>query len=385
MNSKYNDDMKIACIGGHLSPALAVIDALPKEHTVIFIGRKYATEGEVNESFEYKTIIGRDIPFFNLVTGRFQRSFSRHTVSSLGKIPGGFRKAYEILKKEKPDVVIGFGGYLSVPVCFAAKILRIPVVIHEQTLRAGLANKVVASVASTICLSWESSLAFFPKGKCIVTGNPLKKEIIEVATKKHETNSLPIIYITGGSTGSHVLNEVVSSLLPDLLNTFVIYHQAGNTSNYTSYEKLSEVKLKLSEKQQSRYFLADHYSAGESAEILQKADLVISRAGINTVTELLYLQKPAILVPLLSGQHNEQETNAVFLRDVGLATVIKQTEITPALLFNQIHEMFASISRYTVKKHVSDNERNRMAALKLVEVILHVASNTVSQKAHQTS
>jgi UDP-N-acetylglucosamine--N-acetylmuramyl-(pentapeptide) pyrophosphoryl-undecaprenol N-acetylglucosamine transferase len=377
--------MKVVLIGGHLSPALAVIDALPKEIEVVFIGRKHATEGEEKESFEFKTITAKGIPFFNLVTGRLQRSFSTHSLRSLGKIPGGFSMTYQILKEQKPHVVVSFGGYLSVPVCFVAKTLHIPVIIHEQTLRAGLANKVTAKVASKICLSWEDSQPFFPKKKSIVTGNPIRKEITDVALLPKKTNLFPTLYITGGSTGSHIINESVKKILPQLLEKYIIYHQAGNVKGYTSFDDLNLIKAALPHVLQERYFLTDHYPSYESAAIMHKADIVISRSGINTVTELLYLNKPAILIPLLFGQHNEQEINAQFLQKAGLGNVILQKDVTSELLLSQIRQMFASINTYTLKHDMQQNERNMHAAEKLVEVILHVASNPISQKTHPAS
>lgn len=377
--------MKVALIGGHLSPALAVIEALPSDVEVIFIGRKHATESDTRESFEYKIISARNIPFFSLVTGRLQRSLSTHTITSLGKIPGGFSMSYRILKEQKPDVVVSFGGYLSVPVCFAAKMLKIPIIIHEQTFQAGLANKLTARVANKICLSWDSSQKYFPKKKSVLTGNPLRKEIIEVAKLPKEKNIHPTLYVTGGSTGSHSINESLRSILPELLKEYIIYHQAGNVKGYTGYDELSLVRLSLPEELRERYFLTDHYPPLESATLMKNADLVLSRAGVNTVTELLYLKKPAILIPLPSGQHNEQEVNAAFLRETGLGIILSQHDITSQLLLSKIRQMFASINTYTLKHHMHENERSSHAAEKLVEVILHVASKQNSQKTHQAS
>lgn len=378
--------MKIAFIGGHLSPALSVIDAVPEGTQCLFIGRKYAVEGEQHESYEYKTITGKGIPFFNLTTGRLQRKLSRHTISSLGKIPGGFNKSYEILKKERPDVVVSFGGYLSVPICYAAKLLRIPVVIHEQTQHVGLANKITARIANKICISWESSAKYFPKKKTILTGNPIRKEVLEIATQPKEAHTLPVIYITGGSTGSHAINEAIKDMLPSLLPSMVVYHQSGNTHGYTSYAELLSVKEALPAELQKNYHLSAHYSQEESASLIHNADLIISRSGINTVTELLYLHKPAILIPLPHGQRNEQLANAELLKRSGLATIIEQDKLRSDVLLNQIREMFASINTYTVKSHLHDNERNMHAAEKLVEVVLHVAHITTNtQKNNQTS
>ena len=133
-----------------MTPALAIIDALPKEARIFFIGRKHPLEGDKALSLEYQTITDMGITFFPLTTGRLQRKISTRSFISLVKIPYGFFQALSILISCKPDVIIGFGGYLAVPVGLAAWILRIPFVIHEQTLDAGLANKFLARFAKKI-------------------------------------------------------------------------------------------------------------------------------------------------------------------------------------------------------------------------------------------
>src|SRR3990167_7469395 len=132
--------MRIIIIGGHLSPALSVIDSLPKDWEILFVSGKYVFEGEKSLSLEYKTIDNLKIPFEEISTGRLQRKFSKNTIPSLLKLPSGFFKALSILKKFRPDVVLGFGGYLQIPVVFASFFLKIPVVLHEQTLESGFSN-----------------------------------------------------------------------------------------------------------------------------------------------------------------------------------------------------------------------------------------------------
>lgn len=370
--------MKIAVIGGHLSPALSVIDALPPEYSVIFLGRKYAVEGENVESYEYKTIKDKNIPFFAITTGRLQRTFTRHTLPSLGKIPVGLTQAFLILKKERPDVVISFGSYLSVPIAYAAALLRIPVIVHEQTLHAGQANRVVSKIANRICISWESSKAFFPSWKTVLTGNPLRKEVLKREKHHKKHTARPRIYITGGSTGSHAINVAIQAILPALLETYTVYHQAGDVKGYTSYSQLSETKTSLPVHLQEQYHLAAHYSGTESAELLSTVDLVISRSGINTVTELLYLNTVALLIPLPYGQKDEQLANAELFVKSGLGEYITQQTLTPEVLLTKITEMFASIDTYSLKLHQENNQRNMRAAEKIVEVLTDVTSNSTN-------
>jgi len=148
--------MKVILIGGHLSPALSLLEELKNEE-VIFFGRKYSFEGDKALSLEYQLVEELNIPFVSITTGRLQRKLTRHTFSSFLKLPIGFFQSINALIKYKPDVVLGFGGYISIPVILASFVLRIPAVIHEQTLEAGFANKILSRFAQKICISWESS------------------------------------------------------------------------------------------------------------------------------------------------------------------------------------------------------------------------------------
>lgn len=319
--------MKVCIIGGHLSPAIAVIDALGNDHSIVFIGRKYSFEADKTESLEYHTIQERKIPFIELKTGRVQRKLSSQTIPSLLKVPKGFFQALKVLQKETPDVVVGFGGYLSLPVCLAAYMLHIPIIIHEQTLEAGLANKVIGKLADAICISFETSKQFFPQQKCVLTGNPLRPEIIAVKQTKKEKHEIPSIFITGGSTGSHAINTLIAEILPSLLEKCTVTHQTGAANQREDRKMLTHLVDGLDSELRKRYRLQEFMSAKEMADQLYQADVVISRSGMNTTTELLYLEKPCLLIPLPYGQKMEQLQNAKYLKDQGLAEIVDQQSI----------------------------------------------------------
>ena len=218
--------MKIAITGGHLTPALSVIEALPKDAEVLYIGRKHALEGDRAVSLEYGVITQKGINFAVLQTGRLQRTITRYTIPSLAKVPVGLAKSILILRKFKPDVVVGFGGYVSFPVILAAKVLKIPIVIHEQTLEAGAANMFLSRFAKKICISFETSRKFFPKDKTTLTGNPVRDAIIHPSKKFDFGENEKVIFITGGSLGSHFINLLVKECLAKLLDNYIIVHQA---------------------------------------------------------------------------------------------------------------------------------------------------------------
>ena len=354
--------MKIVVIGGHLTPALAVIEQL-RDHDILYIGRKYALEGDKALSLEYRTMVSMNIKFQSITTGRLQRKFTLMTIPSLLKLPVGFIQSLFILRKFKPDRVVGFGGYVEIPVVFSAFFLRIPIVLHEQTLGAGLANKICSFLAKRICISWESSAKKFSRKKIVLTGNPIRKEIIQASSSKSEINEIPIIYITGGSLGSHSINVLVEKSLDELLKNFRIIHQTGDARQYGDFERLEEVRKGLENK--GNYLLKKFLNAKETAQVLQSADLVVSRAGMNTVTELLYLNKPCFLIPLPLGR--EQKLNALFVKNAGLAEIANQDDLSPTIFTGIIESMIKNIDKYKVKESLIIEDAKR----RIAEVVLH--------------
>ncbi|SRR6266568_1950201 len=361
--------------GGHFSPALAVIEQMPKEWEVLLVGRKYAFEGDQALSLEYQTAKRLGLPFEPLTTGRFQRKLTRHTLFSLAKMPLGFAQANNIITSFQPDVVLSFGGYISVPVVLAAASKRLPIVIHEQTLHAGLANKFASRFAARICISWKESEQFFPKQKTVLTGNPLRKEFLNAQTspqpspKKRGSDEFPLIYITGGSGGAHGINVLIEGCLEKLLEKFSIIHQTGDAKEFNDFDRLEKAKAQLPQELQKRYEVKKFIEPEKVINILQQADLVISRSGINTVTELLYLGKPSLLIPLPYGQHNEQLANANFVKKIGLAQVVDQLKILPEELHEKVSEMISNLQTYTRHKAESRDLIQTEAAQKIIKEV----------------
>lgn len=354
--------MKVVLIGGHLSPALSVIQKLKKEN-VFYIGRRHVFEGDDALSLEHEEIVKLGIPFYSIKTARMQRKITRYTFLSLTKFPLGFYQSIKILKEIKPDVVLGFGGYVQIPVVLAAYILKIPVVIHEQTLEAGFANKLVSGLAKKICISFESSKEFFPKEKTVLTGNPVKEEIINAKGEKIN-NKVPVIYITGGSTGSHFINNLIEKTLPKLLEKYIVIHQTGDSKKYKDFDKLKDLKNNLTKNFSQKYEIKKFLNANEAAKAISKADLVIGRSGINTVTELIYLKKPAFLIPLPFGQKNEQLKNAEFLKSLGLCEFIVQASLSESLFISAVNSMVKNLANYKLlKSFVLENSADKIVAV----------------------
>ena len=329
-------------------------------------------------SLEYKIINDLKIPFEEISTGRLQRKFTKNTIPSLFKLPSGFFKAFGILRKFQPDVVLGFGGYLQIPVIFASFFLKIPVVLHEQTLESGFSNRICSPIAKKICISWESSVKFFPKDKTVLVGNPVRKEIIKdsnIESKTEEYSSkLPTIYITGGSSGSHFINSLIEDLIQKLLIDFKIIHQTGDAHAYNDYERFYSLYTKLPKEPRKNYLLHKFIKPSEIGRILKKAEFVISRSGINTITELIYARKPAILIPLPFSANNEQLKNALFLEKLGLAKIILQRQATEQVLFSNIQSMHKSINEYIKNSKNLKDLIKENAADKIIKVVKQCVS-----------
>jgi UDP-N-acetylglucosamine--N-acetylmuramyl-(pentapeptide) pyrophosphoryl-undecaprenol N-acetylglucosamine transferase len=332
--------MKIAICGGHLTPALAVIGELKKRgiKDIIFIGREKATEGDSASSAESMIIPTLDIKFYAISAGRLQRKFTRYTIPSLLKVPIGLTQALLILSQEKPDIVVSFGSYVAFPVVVASWILGIPSITHEQTVKGGLANHLIARFAKKIAVSWPDSSDFFPKGKTVLTGNPIRQEILNIKKKR---TSRPVIFVTGGNQGAHSLNEIILEILEPLLQKYEVIHQTGGATKFKDYEMLNARMLQLPQRFQNRYKPSKWLNSSDLVEVYSRTSLIVGRSGANTVSEAAAVGIPALLIPLPWAGGGEQERNAEMLKELGAALILPQDRLTPKRLLAAINFMIA--------------------------------------------
>lgn len=334
--------MKILISGAHFTPAVAVIEELKKMEPgvkIVYVGRRTTQEGDKTQSVESKVLPNLGVKFIPIIAGRLQRSFSIYTILSLLKIPIGFIQAIYILLSEKPDVILSFGGYVALPLVIVGWLFSIPIIIHEQTLVSGLANKISALFADKIAVSFKESL--FKKEKVILTGNPIRSEIIQIprGVKLKHPKGVQIL-IMGGNQGSHVINLAIEECLPKLLKIAQVYHQTGD-SKYKDYERLSE--------KSGEGYIVRKWFGQEYAQVLQKADLVISRAGINTLTEISFLRKPALVIPIPYLYNDEQNKNAKFFENLGLVRILPQSKLNGKNLLANIKSTLSDIKNLKVK------------------------------------
>lgn len=317
--------MKICITGAHFTPAQATIEELFKssDTEIIYIGRNHTIEGDKTASVESQVLPKLGVKFIPVVAGRVRRYLSFRTFISLLKIPIGFFQTFYILWKEKPDVVLSFGGYVGVPVVVNAWLLNIPVIIHEQTLISGLANRVSTIFANKIAVSFDKDYSF-KKEKIILTGNPIRKELlensdkpskeVEAILKSTKSQKLPLIYITGGNQGSHLINQSVLDGLENLAKLGIVVHQTGD-SKFNDFNPLKERVKELG--LENRYLPLKWVEVEDLKAIFSNADLVVSRAGANTLLELAYFGVPTLVIPLPGLYKDEQNENANFFKKWG--------------------------------------------------------------------
>lgn len=325
--------MKVLICGAHFTPALALIQELKKDKQteIVYVGRKNTQEGDKTRSFESQVIPEYGVKFISLVAGRLQRSLTIYTIPALLKIPVGFIQSIVILLREKPSVVVSFGGYIGVPIVITSWLFSIPVLIHEQTLVPSLANRISGFFASKIALSFKENKAY-PEEKVVLTGNPIRREFIE---NKHQLDkqlqtfidnakldNKPIIFVTGGNQGSHFFNTLVLDQINQLLEKFYLIHQVGD-SKFKDFDKINTRHADFI--YPKRYLYRKWFDVSELVSILKHTDLAISRAGVNTLLELTYLKVPVVVVPI--NNHYEQQANAEYFSKIGLADSISEGKL----------------------------------------------------------
>jgi len=328
--------MKILMTGGHVTPALAIIDellAMKDQNEIIFVGREYALGSEKIISFESKEIRKKNIRFIDLKAGRFSRLISLRTIYNLLKIPIGFIRAWQIVGRENPDIIISFGGYIGLPVVLSGYLKHKKIYIHEQTICPGIANRLSGIFAKKVFCAFNEAYKYFPANKTIITGNPLRRTIRPVTRNDSKIKKdRPVIYVTGGSLGSHSINMHIKEILKELLKKYIIIHQVGETKEYNDFAKLENFRRSLPPVTRKKYLLNKHFFEDEIGHIYSLADLVVGRAGANTFFELVALEKPAIFIPLPWSANQEQQKQAEIFRKYRVGAVFNQSGSSRELL-----------------------------------------------------
>lgn len=371
---KYNVEMKkILITGGHLAPALAIIEELrkvKKDIEIVFVGRKYALDSEKTISLEYREIEKLGIPFLPLSAGRLTRVMTFRSIRNFLRIPLGFFSAFFILREQRPDIILSFGSFLALPVAFWGYLFGIPVYSHEQTIKPGLANRLISYFSKIIFVAFSEARKYFDPSKTLVSGNPVRNAIFEIRTKPFEINKdRPVIYVTGGSLGSHSINLHIQKILSDLLMEYIVIHQVGDTKEYGDFEKLQEVRAKLPQNLASNYYLRKHFLEDEIGYVYSLTDLCVGRSGANTFFELQALKIPALFIPLPWSAGREQQKHAEIFAREGVGEIFHQVESSGKLL-RQMKSMIGNLDVYKKNFEKLDYFYKQNAAKFLVKTIL---------------
>ena len=306
---------------GHVTPNLALVEPLrAKGFEVAYMGRENGMERGLAE--------GAGLPYFPIAAGRLHRYFDPENLINPFRNIKGMAQAVRILRREKPCVVFAKGGFVSVPVVMAARMAGIPVVLHECDYTPGLANKLCIPFAKTICTNFEETVAYLPKKKAVYTGTPIRAELSQGSRFEGYrltgfTENKPVLLVMGGSTGAGALNEGVCAALDLLLERYQVLHLCGRGNREEALERPGYFQLE--------------YANQELPHLYAIADVMLSRAGANSLAEILMLKIPAILVPLPADvSRGDQILNAGAFEKRGYSYVLPQADITPERLVQAV-------------------------------------------------
>ena len=326
--------------GGHTYPAITTIraarellDGAGVGLEVLYVGSAGGLEARVAEQ--------ERLPFQAVSTGKLRRSanplrmISATNLRDVGRLTRGLVQARRVVRAFRPDVVLSTGGYVAVPVGLATRAVGVPLLVHEQTTRLGLANRLLMRRATAIALSSPTSVELLPavvRARAVVTGNPIRAELltgdagrgVEALGWAGWDASLPTVYVTGGAQGSVQVNRLVESVLEMVLRRANVVHQCGSSSLAELLRRAEQLPADLA----GRYRVIE-FVGSELPDVLALADVVVSRSGAGTLAELTALGKPSVLIPLIPTGGNEQEHNARYLQQAGAAHALLADHPTP--------------------------------------------------------
>ncbi|MDC7278924.1 MULTISPECIES: undecaprenyldiphospho-muramoylpentapeptide beta-N-acetylglucosaminyltransferase [Pseudobutyrivibrio] len=339
---------------GHVTPNLALVPYLKQEGYEIFYIGSY-------NGIEKKMVENAGITYYGISSGKLRRYHDWQNFTDPFRVIKGFSEANQLLKHLKPDVVFSKGGFVSVPVVMAAGRQHIPAIIHESDMTPGLANKLAIPFATKVCCNFPETMNYLPNGKAVHTGSPIRQELF---TGNKEAglsfcgfnNEKPVMLIMGGSIGSRFINNAVWESLDTLLEKFQIVHLVGKGNINKEFEGKAGY--------QQYEFISEQLN-----DIFAMTDLMISRAGANSISEILALKIPNILIPLSAkASRGDQILNAESYEKQGFSTVLQEEDLTAELLINSVNDVFAR----------RDEIKEKMASSKLldanktiIDLILH--------------
>jgi len=348
--------------GGHTSPAVAIIEELQRRDprlAVQWVGRKGGIEERICERIA--------VPFRSVPVEGWPRRQSLRRLWVAAKLALGVARSLLYLKRFRPQLVIGVGGYVSLPLCFAAQRLGVPTILHEQNKRLGMANQLLATRAARILLSYPDTIGDYARENARVVGNPVRAEFRSPPERQAACEQLglapeiPVVLVSGGSQGAHSLNAAMAAALPQFGAQEV---QFLWMTGQADAPQAREVAQRAAAHVEVFAFIDDMATACAAA------DLIIGRAGASSAAEIAVLGKPSILVPYPHATDNHQEQNARAFQDAGAAILLPDAECTGDRLAHIIRELLADSDRLEAMAAAAASLARPGAAGAIVEEIL---------------
>ena len=318
---------------GHVTPNIALLPSLRDAgYEVFYIGSYNGIEKDL--------VAKQEIPYYGISSGKLRRYFDWQNFTDPFRVIHGYSQARSLLKKLHPDVIFSKGGFVSVPVVRAAGSLRIPTIIHESDMTPGLANRLSIPIAQKVCCSFPETLKYLPEEKAVLTGSPIRRELLEgdrdAALKflGWADSGKPALLVIGGSQGSVAINQALRADLDSLLKDIRIIHLCGKGNLEESLNGRED-------------YVQLEYVSDELKDLFALADFVLSRAGANSICELLALRKPNLLIPLsAASSRGDQILNADSYQRQGYSLVLKEELLTPDSLLRSLKELYRDRDKY---------------------------------------
>lgn len=309
---------------GHVTPNVAIIPLLKEAgFDIHYIGTNGIEKDIITKIPE--------VTYHTITSGKLRRYFDLKNISDPFKVIKGIAQSSKLIKQIKPDVVFSKGGFVAVPVVLAAKMQKIPTVIHESDMTPGLATKLSSGAAKKICVTFEAAGKNFDKSKVVVTGSPIRPELFrgdaESARKMLGFDNKPVIMFMGGSIGAKVINDTMRQVIDKLTEKYNIIHLCG--------------KGNLAQELESSSYRQFEYVSEELCHYMALADMVVSRAGSNSINEFLALAKPMLLIPLsVNASRGDQVDNAEDFKKHGYCNVLIQEDMNCDTLLDSIESTY---------------------------------------------
>lgn len=339
---------------GHVMPNLALVDDLKsKGFEILYIGGK---------GIEKTLAINSGLRYQEIATGKLRRYFSWANFADAFRVVWGTFEAFWILLRFRPRIVFSKGGFVSVPVALAARILGIPLITHEADLTPGLATRLIQPFAKVILYSFEETARYLPASKSKHSGLPIRRDLLNGSAENgrrfcgFEKSSRQTLLIMGGSLGAGPINDVVFSCIDALTKDFDVIHLCGPG-------KKSSI--------QNPHYRAFEFLKDELKDVLALADLVVSRAGANAIFELLALKKPMLLIPFVQGSRGDQVDNAKSFVKKGFAHLLEEKDLNRDSLLAAIFRLRDDSSQLKTQQERAFGEEALQVVLR---TILEVAS-----------